>query len=78
MKDYQDALKETAELREKIEEAKVQIQFLDIQVQLLTEMTEQLNFKREELAEAKKLADAKNEELKVQLKAQEEIANKRL
>ena len=78
MKDYQDALKETADLREKIEEAKVQIQFLDIQVQLLTEMTEQLNFKREELAEAKKLADAKNEELKVQLKAQEEIANKRL
>ena len=41
-------------------------------------MTEQLNSKREELAEAKKLADAKNEELKVQLKAQEDIANKRL
>ena len=38
--DYQNALKETAELREKIEEAKVQIQFLDIQVTMLTEMTE--------------------------------------
>ena len=38
--DYQNALKETAELRQKIEEAKVQIQFLDIQVQMLTEMTE--------------------------------------
>ncbi len=41
-------------------------------------MTEQLNNKREELIEEKKLADGKNEELKTQLKAQEEIANKRL
>lgn len=71
-------MKETAELREKIEEAKVKIQFLDIQVQILTEMTEQLNYKRDELLEEKKLADSKNEEVKTQLKAQEEIANKRL
>ena len=76
--DYQGALKETKELREAIEAAKVNIQFLDIQVQMLTEMTEQLNNKREELIEEKKLADSKNEELKTQLKAQEEIANKRL
>lgn len=76
--DYQGALKETKELREAIEAAKVKIQFLDIQVQMLTEMTEQLNNKREELIEEKKLADSKNEELKTQLKAQEEIANKRL
>ena len=33
--DYQNALKETRELREKIEACKVQIQFLDIQVKLL-------------------------------------------
>ena len=45
---------------------------------MLTEMTEQLNFKRDELVEEKKLADSKNEELKTQLKAQEEIAHKRL
>ena len=45
---------------------------------MLTEMTEQLNYKRDELLEEKKLADGKNEELKTQLKAQEEIANKRL
>ena len=76
--DYQAALKETRELREKIEEAKVQIQFLDIQVKILTEMTEQLNYRRDELVEEKKLADSKNEELKTQLKAQEEIAHKRL
>ena len=37
-----------------------------------------MNQKRDDLAEEKKLADSKNEELKTQLKAQEEIANKRL
>jgi len=67
--DYQGALKETRELREAIEAAKVKIQFLDIEVTMLTEMTEQLNNKREELIEEKKLADSKNEELKTQLKA---------
>ena len=56
----------------------MQIQFLDIQVERLTEMTEQLNCKRDELVDEKKLADSKNEELKTQLKAQEEIAHKRL
>ena len=78
MKDYQDALKETSDLKEKIEEMKVKIQFLDIEVKMLTEVTEQLNNLREELTEEKKLADGKNEELKTQLKAQTEIANKRL
>ena len=34
---------------------------------LLTEMTEALNNKREELLEEKKLADSKNEELKTLL-----------
>jgi len=33
---------------------------------------------RDDLTEEKKLADDKNEELKTKLKAQEEIANKRL
>lgn len=67
--DYQNALKETKELREKIEQAKVKIQFLDIQVLMLTEMTEALGNKREELQEEKKLADNKNDELKTQHKA---------
>lgn len=71
-------MKETEELREKIEQMKVKIQFLDIQVTLLTEATEMLNQKRDDLAEEKKLADGKNEELKTQCKAQEEVANKRL
>jgi len=38
-------------------------------VQMLTEMTEQLNYKRDELIEEKKLADSKNDELKTTLKA---------
>lgn len=78
MNDYQKSLAETAELREKIEQAKVTIQFLDIQVSLLTEATEMLTQKRDDLSEEKKLADGKNEELKTQLRAQEEVANKRL
>ena len=78
MKDYQNALSETAKLRQQIEDAKVKVQFLEIQVNLLTEATEMLNTKRDDLAEEKKLADSKNEELKTQLKAKEEIENKRL
>ena len=78
MKDYQDALAETARLREQIEAAKVMIQFLDIKVNMMSMQTEELNTKRDDLIEEKKMADNKNEELKTQLKAQEEIANKRL
>ena len=78
MKDYQNALKETRELREKIEAAKIQVQFLDIQVQVLTDAVEFLSAKKEDLMEEKKLADMKNEELTTQFRAQEEIANKRL
>jgi hypothetical protein len=36
-------LEETAKLREQIEAAKVKIQFLDVQVNLLSEATEFLN-----------------------------------
>ena len=76
--EYQNALKETAELLNSIEEAKVKIQYLEIQVGLLSEQTEALNNRREDLTEEKKLADQKNEEYKTQFKAQEEIAKKRL
>ena len=41
-------------------------------------MVEYLSAKKEDLMEEKKLADAKNEDLKTQLKAQEDIAEKRL
>jgi len=44
----------------------------------LTEATEFLNSKRDDLLEEKQLSDAKNEEYRTQWKAQEEIAAKRL
>ena len=61
MIDYQNALKETNELNERIEAAKVQIQFLSIQVEIAQEVSEQLNNKRDELVEAKKISDDKYE-----------------
>lgn len=45
---------------------------------MMSQQTEEMNTKRDDLIEEKKMADNKNEELKTQLKAQEEIANKRL
>ena len=54
------------------------MQYLDIQVQVLTDMTEYLAAKKDDLMAEKQLADAKNEELKTQLKAQDDIAEKRL
>lgn len=50
-------MSETSKLRDEIEAAKVKIQFLDIQVNLLTEATEYLNQKRDDLTEEKKMAD---------------------
>lgn len=44
----------------------------------LEDATEYLNDKKEELQEAKKQADIRNEELKKELAAKEEIAAKRL
>ena len=44
----------------------------------LEDATEFLNEKKEELIEAKKLADIRNEELIKELAAKEEIATKRL
>ena len=44
----------------------------------MEENTETLNFKKEELLEARKNADFRNEELKKELATKEEIASKRL
>ena len=51
---------------------------LQIKVKELEDATEYLNDKKEELIEQKKAADIKNEELKKELAAKEEIAAKRL
>jgi hypothetical protein len=47
-------------------------------VKELEDVTEYLNNKKEELMEARKLAEIKNEELRKELAAKEEIAVKRL
>ena len=78
MKDYQNALAETEELRQKIEDMKVKTQYLEIHINILSETVEALKLKADDLAEEKKLAEMKHQELETQLQAQEEIAKKRL
>ena len=78
MNELQESIKEAERLRERIEQLKVQIQMSDIKVKVLTEANEFLQTKKEELQDEKAEADQKNEELRTQVKAQEEVANKRL
>lgn len=56
----------------------MKLELLQIQVKELEDATEFLNDKKEQLIEGKKAADIKNEELKKELAAKEEIAAKRL
>ena len=76
--ELQAAISETNDLRAKIEIAKVQIMQKQIEIGLLQETTEALNRKKEELISEKQDSESKNEELKQQLKAQEDVAHKRL
>lgn len=64
MTELQNSIREAKELREKIENAKIKIQFMEIQVKVLTEANEFLSNRREELQEEKAEADIKNEELR--------------
>jgi hypothetical protein len=56
----------------------VELELLNIQVHELEDATEYLNQKKDDLVEAKKNADIKNDELKRELAAKEEINAKRL
>lgn len=76
--ELQNSLKEADDLRLQIEDANVKLELLQIQVKELEDATEFLNDKKEELDEQKKAAYVKNEELKKELAAKEEIAAKRL
>lgn len=77
-KDLQDCLAEEKQLREKIEDSNVNLELLNIQVKELEDDTDFLNEKKDELNEQRKGAEIKNEELKKELSAKEEIAAKRL
>lgn len=63
---------------ETIEKNKVEIQFKQIEVELMEAFVEALELKKTDTAELKMEAEQKNEELKKQLQAQTEMANKRL
>jgi hypothetical protein len=76
--DLQKSLADGADLRNMIEIALIKLDLLQIQVKEFEDVTEYLNAKKDELLEAKKLGEIKNEELKKELAAKEEIAAKRL
>lgn len=73
-----DLIKECAELREKIDSAFVEIQQKEIDVRIVTESVSTLTQRREYLTEEKNEAERRQEELKIQTKAQNELAAKRL
>jgi hypothetical protein len=65
-------------LRNTIENAAVALDILQIKVKELEDTTEYLNCKKDELIEQKKMAEIKNDELRKELTAKEDIAAKRL
>jgi ATP-dependent helicase YprA (DUF1998 family) len=73
-KEYQDKLAEEANLRRDIEEMGVRLEMMQINVKELEDVTDMLAAKKDELAEAKKAAEVKNEELKKEAATKEELA----
>jgi hypothetical protein len=69
MAELQASINEANALREKIEEAKVKIQMMDVTVKVLGEANDFLSRRREELAEEKVEAEHKREELRTAVKA---------
>lgn len=62
--DYQKGLAEEASLREEIFNAGVDLEMKQIKVKELEDVNEYLNQKKEELSDAKRSAEEKNERLK--------------
>jgi len=65
-------------LREEIFNAGVDLEMKQIKVKELEDITEYLSQKKDELTEAKRLAEIKNEELKKEALSREDMAVKRL
>jgi chromosome segregation ATPase len=76
--ELQKCLAESADLRATIENAGIKLDLLQIQVKEYEDVTEYLNNKKDELLEQRKIAEIKNEELRKELVAKEDIAAKRL
>jgi len=77
-KEVQDLINESADLRLKIEDAYVDIQSFDIEVKMVQESVIYLNDRRDFLTEEKNESERRNEELKFQVKADNDIQAKRL
>ena len=73
-KEYQDKLAEEANLRKDIEEMGVKLEMMQINVKELEDVTDMLAGKKDELLEAKKAAEMRNEELKKEAATKEELA----
>ena len=78
MADYQTGLAEEAKLRDEIFNAGVDLEMKQIKVKELEDITEYLGHKKDELTEARKMAEIKNEELKKEALSREDLAIKRL
>lgn len=76
--DYQTGLAEEAKLRDEIFNAGVDLEMKQIKVKELEDITEYLSQKKDELSEAKRLAEIKHEELKKEALSREDMAIKRL
>jgi len=77
-KEMQDLLEEARDLRAKIEKAFVDIQHKEIEVKMIQESVNFLNDRKNYLIDEKNEAERRNEELKHQVKGQQELAAKRL
>lgn len=69
---------EEANLRKDIEEMGVKLEMMQINVKELEDVTDMLASKKDELMDAKKAAEIKNEELKKEAATKEELAQKRI
>ena len=78
MAELQASIADANSLRDKIEDAKVKIQMMDVNVKVLGEANDFLARRREELQEEKTEAEHKREDFRTSVKAQEDIAAKRL
>lgn len=78
MEPLQTILKECDVLRKKIEEALVASEMNSTKVKMMEESVAFLNDKRDYLTDEKNEAERRNEELRTQVKAQQEVAAKRL
>lgn len=78
MADLQECIRGANELREKIEVARVKIQFLEVTQAMLAEANRLLTDRREQLQQEKQEAEEKRESLRAEVKTADDVAAKRL